>query len=181
MKSFFTFIWEIVKIVIIALIIVVPIRYFIFQPFFVRGQSMEPNFADGDYLIVDEISYRFGSPQRGEVVVFKYPGNPSQRYIKRIVGLPGEMVEVKDSKVIIFNENGTQILNETNYLPSFTSTPRDIRVTLTGDEYFVLGDNRISSSDSRNWGPLPREDIIGRVIFRAWPFGALAKFEVPSY
>ena len=79
MKNFLAFIWEIVKIVIIALIIVVPIRYFIFQPFFVRGQSMEPNFADGDYLIDDEISYRFESPQRGEVVVFKYPGNPSQR------------------------------------------------------------------------------------------------------
>jgi len=181
MRNFFVFIWEIVKIVIIALIIVVPIRYFIFQPFFVRGQSMEPNFADGDYLIVDEISYRFGSPQRGEVVVFKYPGNPSQRYIKRIIGLPGEMVEIEDSKVIIFNENGTQILNETKYLPSFTPTPGDIRVTLTEDNYFVLGDNRVSSSDSRSWGPLPREDIIGRVIFRAWPFGALSKFGIPAY
>ena len=181
MRNILAFIWEIVKIVIIALIIVVPIRYFIFQPFFVRGQSMEPNFADGDYLIVDEISYRFGSPQRGDVVVFKYPGNPSQRYIKRIVGLPGETVEIEDSKVIIFNGNGTQILNETSYLPSFTPTPGDIRVILAEDDYFVLGDNRVSSSDSRSWGPLPREDIIGRVIFRAWPFAALAKFEVPVY
>ena len=181
MKSFFAFIWEIIKIVIIALLIVVPIRYFIFQPFFVKGQSMEPNFENGDYLIIDEISYRFREPLRGEVLVFKYPQNPSQRYIKRIIGLPGETITIEDGKVIIFNENGTQILNETGYLPLFTLTPGDIRVTLTGDEYFVLGDNRISSSDSRRWGPLPREDIIGRVLFRAWPFVALAKFEAPVY
>jgi signal peptidase I len=181
MRNFLAFIWEIIKIVVIALLIVVPIRYFIFQPFFVKGQSMEPNFENGDYLIVDEISYRFREPLRGEVVVFKYPQNPSQRYIKRIIGLPGETVVIEDGKVVIFNENGTQILNETGYLPPFTLTPGDIRVTLTGDEYFVLGDNRISSSDSRRWGPLPREDIIGRVLFRAWPFVALAKFEVPVY
>jgi len=181
MKGVLIFIWEIAKIVIIALLIVVPIRYFIFQPFFVRGQSMEPNFENGDYLIVDEISYRFKDPQRGEAVVFKYPGNLSQRYIKRIIGLPGETIEIEDGKVIIFSEEGSQILDESDYLFPSVSTPGDIRITLAGDEYFVLGDNRVSSSDSRRWGPLPREDIVGRVFFRAWPFAAFAKIEVPIY
>ena len=110
MKSFFLFIWEITKIVVIALLIVVPIRYFLFQPFFVRGQSMEPNFEDGNYLIVDELSFRLRDPQRGEVIVFKYPNNPSQRYIKRIVGLPGETIEIKDGKVIIFENNQRKVL-----------------------------------------------------------------------
>jgi len=181
MKGVLIFIWEIAKIVIIALLIVVPIRYFIFQPFFVRGQSMEPNFENGDYLIVDEISYRFKDPQRGEAVVFKYPGNLSQRYIKRIIGLPGETIEIEDGKVIIFSEEGSQILDESDYLFPSVSTPGDIRITLAGDEYFVLGDNRVSSSDSRRWGLLPREDIVGRVFFRAWPFAAFAKIEVPIY
>lgn len=181
MKSILSFFWEIGKIVIIALVIVVPIRYFLFQPFIVKGQSMEPNFENGDYLIVDEISYRFREPQRGEVVVFKYPQNPSLRYIKRVIGLPGETIEIEDGKVIIFNQTGSQVLNESDYLPSYTITPGDLRLTLAKDEYFVLGDNRISSFDSRRWGPVPRENIIGRVFLRAWPFTAFAKIEAPAY
>ncbi len=181
MRNFLTFIWEITKIVIIALLIVVPIRYFIFQPFFVRGQSMEPTFESGDYLIIDEISYRFRDPQRGEVVVFKYPGNPSQRYIKRIIGLPGERVEIEEGKVIIYNQKGRQILNESEYLPPGIFTPGEIKVTLAEEEYFVLGDNREASADSRRWGPLRRKEIIGRVFLRLWPITALAKFEVPTY
>src|SRR3989344_3794878 len=123
MKSILLFFWEISKIVIVALLIVIPIRYFIFQPFFVRGQSMEPNFQNGDYLIVDEISYRLRNPERGEVVVFKYPLNPTQRYIKRIIGLPGETVKIRDGKVNVYDSNGVpQILDEASYLPEFTNT-----------------------------------------------------------
>jgi len=181
MKKVLSFIWEITKIVIIALVIVVPIRYFLFQPFFVKGQSMEPNFENGDYLIIDEISFRFREPQRGEVIVFKYPKNPSQRYIKRIIGLPGETVEIKDGKVIIFNEKGNQVLDETGYLSPFLQTSGNIRISLNENKYFVLGDNRLSSSDSRHWGPLPRADIVGRVYLRAWPFTALAKIAIPTY
>lgn len=177
MKAFFSFIWEISKIVIVALLIVVPIRTFIFQPFFVKGQSMEPNFENGDYLIIDEISYRFREPQRGEVIVFKYPNNPSQRYIKRIIGLPGETVEVKDGKVFIANER----LDESSYFPGEIFTPGSAQLSLGNNEFFVLGDNRIASSDSRSWGVLPRNDIIGRVFIRAWPFAALAKFAAPAY
>lgn len=181
MKKFFIFIWEIAKIVAIAALIVIPIRYFLFQPFFVKGQSMDPNFENGDYLIVDEISYRFSEPQRGEVIVFKYPKDPSHRFIKRIVGLPGETVEIKDGKVIIFYGDGTsQVLNESEYL-SDLMTAGDFRIILGENEYFVLGDNRPFSFDSRRFGVLPKDKIIGRVIFRAWPFATLTKFEAPAY
>ena len=182
MKSFFIFIWEVFKIVIIALLIVVPIRYFIFQPFFVRGDSMEPNFSGGDYLIVDQISYRFKEPQRGEVIVFKYPNNPSQRYIKRIIGLPEEVVEIKDGEVTIYDKYKGEIkIDEHNYLPSSLLTSGDVKIFLEENEYFVLGDNRNASADSRRWGALPYDNIIGRVIIRAWPFVALARFEAPEY
>ena len=182
MKNIISFVWEVLKIVIIALLIVIPIRYFIFQPFFVRGQSMEPNFENGDYLIIDEISYRFKDPQRGEVVVFKYPQNPSQRYIKRIVGLPGETVEIEAGSVIIYQENSEAlVLDESGYLPLSLQTPGDLQITLDENEYFVLGDNRVSSADSRRFGPLPRENIVGRVLIRAWPLTAFAKIEAPAY
>ncbi len=182
MKSVLLFFWEIFKIVIIALLIVVPIRYFIFQPFFVRGQSMEPNFENNDYLIVDEISYRLRDPQRGEVVVFKYPLGPTQRYIKRIIGLPGETVEIKDGKVDVYDPNGVpQVLDELKYLPESISTQGSTNVKLGEKEYFVLGDNRGVSSDSRRWGILPEDNIIGRVLFRIWPISAMAMIETPAY
>ncbi|MDO8663290.1 MAG: signal peptidase I [Candidatus Wildermuthbacteria bacterium] len=181
MKNSIAFIWEIAKIVIIALLIVVPIRTFLFQPFFVKGQSMEPSFENGDYLIIDELTFRLRTPERGEVVVFKYPHDVSQRYIKRIIGLPGETVNVEGGKVLIFDSKGEQVLNESSYLPSGVFTPGTIKMTLDKNQYFVLGDNRRASSDSRVWGVLPKEDIIGRVVIRAWPFAALAKFEAPAY
>lgn len=180
MKKFFSFIFETLKIVILAAVIVLPIRFFIFQPFFVQGISMEPNFGSGDYLIIDEISYRFRDPQRGEVIVFKYPKNPSQRYIKRIVGLPGETIEIKESEIFIIKEGESQVLDESGYLPS-AHTSGNIRVSLSENEYFVLGDNRDFSSDSRRWGQLPKENIVGMVFLRAWPFAVLAKFEAPAY
>ncbi|MDD2696592.1 MAG: signal peptidase I [Candidatus Pacebacteria bacterium] len=181
MKSFFVFIWEIAKIVIIALVIVLPIRSIVFQPFFVKGDSMTPNFENGDYLIVDEISYKIRDPQRGEVIVFKYPNDTSQRYIKRIIGLPGETVQVENGQIVVYNEEGGKILQESEYLSPSVFTPGDTRITLGENEYFVLGDNRAASSDSRRWGSLPKEDIIGRALLRAWPLAALAKIEVPEY
>lgn len=181
MRGILSFFWEISKIVIIALLIVVPIRYFVFQPFIIRGASMEPNFHNGDYLIIDEISYRFGEPKRGEVVVFKYPQSPSQRYIKRIIGLPGETIEIKEGQVFVSNGGETQILDESFYFPESPVTPGNISTTLEEAEYFVLGDNRSFSSDSRHWGVLPEKYIIGRALFRAWPPTAIAKIAVPLY
>ncbi len=182
MKNFLLFIWEIIKIVVVALLIVIPIRYFIFQPFLVHGQSMEPNFGQNDYLFIDQISYRFRDPQRGEVIVFRYPQNPFHRYIKRIIGLPGETIEIKNGQIIISKQGfSPQILNENDYLPSNLTTPGRIKTQLNKDEYFVLGDNRNFSSDSRHWGSLKREYIIGRTFFRAWPFTEFTKIKAPIY
>lgn len=180
-KSFFLFVWEIFKIVVMALAIVIPIRYYLFQPFFVRGQSMEPSFSNGDYLIIDELSYRFSEPQRGDVVVFKYPNNPSYRYIKRIIGLPGEKIEVRSNTVIVSTKEGNKVLNEEMYLPVGLSTPGNVVISLAEDEYFVLGDNRPVSSDSRAWGALKREYIVGKVFLRAFPITSFSKIEAPVY
>lgn len=181
MKNFFSYFAEIFKIIILALLIVVPIRYFVFQPFIVKGASMEPNFENNDYLIIDELTYRVREPERGEIVVFKYPLNPSQRFIKRIIGLPGETIEIKDNKITILDNDKSFILDESKYLPLTTATGGDIRVSLKGNEYFVLGDNRTASFDSRGWGQLPRNNIIGKVILRLWPTSDFTKFLQPEY
>jgi len=166
------FVWEILKIVIIALAIIIPIRYFLIQPFFVKGASMDPNFLDGDYLIIDEISYRFNEPQRGDVVVFHYPLDRSQFFIKRIIGLPGETVKIEDGKIFIYSEDTSDekvVLDESEYLEN-AYTSGNLEISLRDNEYFVLGDNRSASSDSRKWGGVNKDYIIGRAWIRAWPF-----------
>lgn len=181
MKGTLSFIFEILKIVILALVIVVPVRYFIFQPFIVRGVSMEPSFHNGDYLIIDEISYRFREPQRGEVVVFRYPLEPSQKFIKRIIGLPQEKIELEDGEILITDKFGQkEVLDELNYLANQIWFGNK-EISLGENEYFVLGDNRMHSFDSRKWGALPRKNIVGRAVLRAWPPRALAYFPPPSY
>ncbi len=181
-KSLKSLFFEILEIVIIALAIIIPIRYFLVQPFFVRGQSMEPTFHDGDYLVVDEITYRFREPQRGEVVVFRFPGNPADFYIKRIIGLPGEIVEIKAGKIRIYNSDyPSGFLLEEPYLPRNLKTEGNVRTQLGDNEYFVLGDNRGASYDSRKWGTVQRRNIIGRVWLRAWPPVEPFIFRAPAY
>lgn len=160
---------ETIRFVIISLLIVIPFRIFIAQPFIVEGASMNPTFADGEYLIVDQISYRFGEPARGDVIVFRYPRNPETYFIKRIVGLPGETVTIKDDSVSItpHQDEETFLLDEP-YLAGH-HTLNNITVTLRGDEYFVMGDNREASSDSRSWGPLNKDMIIGTPLLRLLP------------
>ncbi|MDD2671492.1 MAG: signal peptidase I [Syntrophales bacterium] len=177
------FVWEVAKIVIISLCIVIPIRYFLFQPFFVKGMSMEPNFDDGQYLIVDEITPKFDGYKRGEVIVFKFPQNPSQYYIKRIIGLPNEAIEFFDGKITIKepgNESGF-VLDEKKYLPYESVNYQNLKITLKNNEYFVLGDNREASADSRRWGTLPSKYIVGKVWLRAWPFDKFETIEAPAY
>jgi len=178
MKKILIFIWEIVKVVIISLAIIIPIRYYLIQPFFVKGASMQPSFDNGQYLVINEIGYRFDDPERGDVVVFKYPLDPSQYYIKRVVGLPGEKIEIKDDLIFIYNSNSPEgmKLDESSYLPEGRITRGGINIQLNDEEYFVLGDNRSASSDSRKWGPLPKNNIIGRVWLRAWPFDSAKIF-----
>ncbi len=163
---------ELVKFAAIAFIIVVPIRYFVAQPFVVSGLSMFPTFNDGQYLIIDELSYRFHPPHRGDVVVFHYPKDKSKYFIKRIIGLPGETVVTKNNSVTIKNADHPEgfVLDE-----PYVSRAVDGNVTskLGADEYFVLGDNRPASSDSRYWGNLPKDLIVGRVYLRLLPFSRI--------
>ena len=163
--------WEIAKVVFFGLAIMLAIRYYIAQPFIVKGASMEPNFADGQYLIVDEASYYLREPRRGEVVVFHYPNGPSQYFIKRIIGLPGEEVVRQNGKIEIINHENPQgfMLGE-QYLDTTLGTYPDGTTKLAANQYFVLGDNRRASSDSRFWGALGKNFIVGRVVLRAWPF-----------
>lgn len=165
--------WELIKFAILAIIIVVPIRAYVAQPFFVSGSSMVPTFQNGQYLIVDEISYRFREPKRDEVIVFKYPKDTTKFFIKRIIGLPGETVIIQGNKVAIKNNefpNGFTL--DEPFVKNESSN--DLTVTLKNDEYFVMGDNRIASSDSRAWGTLPKNLIVGRTLVRLLPIGSAA-------
>ncbi len=181
MKDIISFLWETIKVVAVALLIVIPIRYFLFQPFIVSGDSMEPSFSNGDYLIVESLSYRVREPQRGEVIVFHYPEDPSFRHIKRIVGLPEETIIIDNNKVEIIPLNQQPFfMNENDYLNSLTK-PEKQEFVLEENEYFVMGDNRSASFDSRRWGSLPRENIIGRTIVKAFPFPEFEIINSPNY
>lgn len=170
-----TFFLDLIETVVIALAIFVIAYLFLFQPHQVRGNSMYPNFHDGDYLLTDKISYRLSPPKRGDVIVFVAPKNEEYDYIKRIIGLPGETVSLtEDNRVKINNE----ILEEP-YLPAdyktfggnFLESGKTIKIP--PDEYFVLGDNRNHSSDSRDWGFVPRKNIIGKAWLRYWPLNQI--------
>jgi len=180
MKKFFIFVWEITKVVVISLAIILPVRYYLIQPFYVKGASMEPNFHDHEYLIIDEISYRFNPPIRGQVVVFRYPRNPQEYFIKRVIGLPGEEVQIKDGQITIFNEEHPEgfMLSET-YLPAdlMTDGQNEEKISVGSNEYFVLGDNRNASKDSRSFGPVSRSFITGKVLFRGWPLNEVTIFD----
>jgi signal peptidase I len=160
--------WELARFAIIAIIIVLPIRMFIAQPFIVSGASMDPTFHDGDYLIIDEISYLTGNPERNDVVVFKYPKDTKKFFIKRIIGLPGETVDVNGKEVKITNEENKDgfILNQ-EYVQNTSNT--NGHYVLEDDEYFVMGDNRSASSDSRYWGPVKENLLVGRALVRLLP------------
>lgn len=185
LKNFFLGIWGLAKVFVVSALIILPIRAYVAQPFFVRGESMVPNFHDGEYLVIDELSYNLGlrSPRRGDVVVFRYPKDPSQFYIKRIIGLPGERVAINKEKIIIINSEypkGLQ-LNEGQYLPTTDITDGVADIKLNANEYYVLGDNREHSSDSRYWGPVARNLIVGRAWLRLLPINEAAAFDTPRY
>lgn len=171
-------VWDLIKFAIIALLIVVPIRMFIAQPFVVSGESMFPTFQDGEYLIVDELSYILGSPERGDVIVFRYPNDTKRFFIKRIIGLPNEEIVIKNGKIEIINKTNPNgfTLEEPYIDESFTTT---YSYKTGEDEFFVLGDNRNRSSDSRVWGILPSKLITGRAFLRLLPFKNIAY--LPGY
>ncbi len=167
-KSSSNFWKELIKLVLLSLLIVVPFRLYIAQPFIVDGASMDPTFETGDYLIVDELTYRFKAPERGSVLIFKYPRDPRKSFVKRVIGLPGETISISEGQVTIINIEHPEglTLNE----PYVKLVKKDsVDYVLGLGEYFVMGDNRLSSADSRVWGPVPEVNIVGRPIIRFFP------------
>lgn len=153
---------ELVETVVLTLVIFFLIRTVV-QNFRVDGMSMEPNFQDGQFLLINKLSYRLGDPQRGDVIVFHYPRDPSRDFIKRVIGLPGETVEIVDGQVFI---DGEHLPDLTDIIPaSYTAAP----ITVNADELFVMGDNRPNSSDSHSWGTLPMNLVVGKVLLSYWP------------
>ncbi len=164
------FLSDLITFSIFAILIVAPIRLFVAQPFIVSGASMEPTFETGQYLIVDQLSYNFSPPKRGEVVIFRYPKDPSKFFIKRIIGLPNETVQMRGKDVIIKNkEHPSGIILDEPYLDKDNINVTNMTTVLQDNEYYALGDNRRASSDSRIWGPLPENLIIGRPFVRLFP------------
>jgi signal peptidase I len=166
---------ELLKIAVPVILIVVVIRVWIAQPFIVSGLSMDPTFDTGQYLLIDELTYHFNEPERGDVIIFKYPKDPKQYFIKRIIGLPGETLTITNADVAIVRPDGTREYLKEPYLVH-VGNGAAMTVTLGQDEYFVMGDNRTDSSDSRFWGELPRQNIIGRALVRLFPVSKLGLF-----
>ena len=164
--------WELLRFAVLAFLIIIPIRTFIAQPFIVSGSSMYPTFQDGNYLIVDQISYRFEDPNRGDIIVFRFPKDKKKFFIKRIIGLPNESIKIDGSKITIMNDNHPDgfDLNE-QYVKNLAFD--NMTVVLGNDEFFVMGDNRSSSSDSRSWGNVKENLIIGHVLLRLLPINQI--------
>jgi signal peptidase I len=181
MKRFLTSAWETAEVVIIALVTVFVIRTFIAQPFLVSGASMEPTFHNGNYLLIDELTYRFREPQRGEVIIFRYPGDEKEFFIKRIIGLPHETLTIADNQITITTTSGETINLAESYLTESTRTFGEKTVTIEEGEYFVMGDNRSNSFDSRNWGPLKEKEIVGIARLRLFPFSQISALRAPTY
>ena len=166
---------DVIETIVVAAAIFVVVYLFLLQPHQVRGASMEPNLSDGQYLLTDKVSYRFGDPKRGDIIVFKSPVDQNFDYIKRIIALPGETVKIENSEIIIKNsENPKGFVLNSPYETNGDTTPgsrleNGREITLDTNDYFVLGDNRSQSFDSREWGTLPRENIIGKAWLRYWP------------
>lgn len=165
--------WELARFIAIALALVIPIRVFIAEPFVVSGSSMVPTFENANYLIIDKISYRLSNPKRDEVVVFKYPNDPKKFFIKRIIGLPNETIDIKGSVVTITNKEHPDGFNlDEPYVKNISNNVTHSE--LKSDEYFVMGDNRSGSSDSRYWGAVKRNLLIGRAFLRLLPINKIS-------
>lgn len=177
-----SFFMDVVETVVIALAVFVIIYLFLFQPHQVRGNSMYPSFLDGEYILTDKISYRLRQPKRGDVIIFRAPRNEEYDYIKRIIGLPGEAVKVEGGKIFINSQLVSEIYLQGGFYTqpgSFLKLGEDI--TIPENQYFVLGDNRTHSSDSREWGLVPKENIVGKAWLRYWPIDHLGAIPEVDY
>ena len=173
------FFLDFLETIVVALSIFVVVYLFVVQPHEVKGSSMEPNFHNNEYILTDKFSYKFSPPQRGDVVIFKAPNNPDIDYIKRVIGLPGDQVKIEGGYVFVNGDRLTEsYLSDTTQLFPGSSIREGEESTIPQDHLFVLGDNRPHSSDSREFGPIPKRLIIGKAFLRYWPpqqFGILPK------
>lgn len=175
--------WEFIEAIVFALAIFVVVYLFLFQPNHVKGSSMYPTFKDGEYILTDKISYRLGLPKRGDVVVFKSPKNADIDFIKRIIGLPGDTVKISSGKLFL---NGS-LLDESSYLDSSIYTgpesylPENQSITVPEGHFFVMGDNRPHSSDSRDFGPVTTDEFVGKVFFRYFPVDRFGKIDSANF
>lgn len=178
---------DVIETIVVAAAIFVVVYLFLLQPHQVRGASMKPNFIDGEYILTDKISYRFGEPHRGDVIIFTSPTDADVDFIKRVIGLPGEKVKISEGKVIIINNENPEgfTLNEPYETLGPTAggkeAPQNSEVTIGENEYFVMGDNRLESFDSRSWGNLPKKNIIGKAWLRYWPLSKFGFVKHPNY
>lgn len=186
-NSFFSVLFEIIKTIVVVGILALLLRVYIIQPFIVEGLSMSPTLANNDYLLIDKLSYRFHKPKRGDIIVFKYPKDERFNYIKRVIGLPGETIRITENAIVVTNSQDPKglVLHE-NYIkdidgPLINNNRKIIAVDIPKDKYFVMGDNRQGSSDSREWGLLPNKEIIGRSMVRLFPVGDFKILRDPTY
>jgi signal peptidase I len=175
LKQLGSFLLDIFETLVIALSIFLIVYLFLMQPHQVNGQSMIPNFESGDYVLTDKVSYRLGEPKRGDVVVFHAPSGANCPegtgcdFIKRVVGLPGESIEVKNSQIFVNSEPLGEVYIPDEFQTEAGNFTRNHSVSLGSNQYFVVGDNRPHSSDSRVWGPIDKSMIVGKAFFRYWP------------
>ncbi len=173
-KNRFRDLGEFIRFACVVIVVVVVVRVFIAQPFIVSGSSMIPTFQNSNYLIVDELSYRFHEPKRGDVIVFHPPPDPSTYYIKRIIGIPGDTMHIKNGVVTLSNkEHPDGIILSEPYIAKDTLTEEET-IPVPDGQYFVMGDNRPASFDSRRWGLLPRQNITGRAFIRLFPINEIS-------
>lgn len=176
--AFFDFLQGIV----VVLAIMVMIYLFIMSPQEINGASMEPNFHNSEYILTNKIEYKLSEPQRGDVIIFKSPRDKDIDYIKRIIGLPGDTVMVKNNAYYVNGQKLNEPYLEPNvYIFGGTFLPENQEITVPAGRYFVSGDNRPHSSDSREFGPIPKEDIIGKAVLRYWPFPEFGLIHRPTY
>lgn len=173
LRNLWLFFLDFIETIVVSLAIFAVVYIFLFQPHQVDGRSMEPNFHNGEYILTDKVSYRLNEPKRGDVVVFHSPQDERVDFIKRIIAVPGDKIEVRDGYVIL---NGTKLeenfTNDPGKVLNGRYMKEGVEVELRNDEYIVMGDNRLHSSDSREWGVITSANIVGRAFFRYWPFSA---------
>ena len=182
LKRIVNFFLDFVETAVVALSIFVVVYLFLVQPHEIKGGSMEPTFNNNEYILTDKISYRFKEPKRGDVVIFKAPKNPDVDYIKRIIGLPGERIKIQNGAIYI---NGKKLsepyIRDITSLTSTQYLQEGVETTVPEGYFFVMGDNRTGSMDSREFGPIAENVIIGHAILRYWPLPALGLVPSVSY